>query len=182
MATTGMLTATDLARLSARGERFELIRGELKPMSPTGDEHAFVLINCARHFGNFIAEAKLGRLYGGDPGVLFSRNPDTVRAPDLMFVRAARLPLPPSDSSYVALIPDGIMEIVSPYDSMRELDEKIAEFLARGTRVALKVFPRPRTVTVYRQGQSPVVFHDTDDLVIDDLFPGFRLPVAKLFE
>jgi Uma2 family endonuclease len=182
MVTTTLLTATDLARLSARGGRFELIEGELREMSPVGDEHAFVLINCARHFGNYIADAKRGRLYGGDVGVLFSRNPDTVRAPDLVFVRADRLPLPPSDSSYMALIPDGMFEIVSPYDVMRELDEMIERFLEWGTLVAVKIDPRPRTVTVYRKGQSPVVFSESDDLVIDDLLPGFRLRVSKLFE
>jgi len=182
MVTTTLVTAIDLARMGARGERFELIRGELKEMSPVGDDHALVVTNCARHFGNFIDEAQLGRLYTGDPGIFLERNPDTVRAPDLAFVRAERLPLPPSESSFIALIPDAILEVVSPYDKMQELDEKIAAFLARRALVALKINPRPRTVTIYRTGQPPVVLRDTDDLVIEDVFPGLRLPIARLFE
>jgi Uma2 family endonuclease len=180
MTVTRLMTAVDFARLGARGERYELIRGELRDISPVGNEHGRVLIRCAMYFGAFVLDNGLGELYGGDPGVIFDHDPDTVRAPDLAFVRAERLPLPPTDSTFLDLIPDAIMEIVSPFDSSRALDEKIADFLARGARVALKFNPRTRTVTIFRSGQAPTTLHETDDLVTEDVFPGFR--VAKFFE
>ncbi|HEY7036873.1 MAG TPA: Uma2 family endonuclease [Thermomicrobiales bacterium] len=182
MTVTRQMTAVDFARLGTRAERFELIRGELREMSPVGSEHGRVLVRCALYFGSFVLDNGLGELYGGDPGVILEHDPATVRAPDLAFVSAERLPLPPTESSFMDLIPDAIIEIASPFDSSRALDEKIADFLSRGTRVALTFNPRPRTVSIFRLGHPPITLSESDDLVIEDVFPGFRIRVRKFFE
>jgi Uma2 family endonuclease len=67
----------------------------------------------------------------------------------------------------------------SPGDSYTEVREKIQEWLRSGTNVVVIVDPAMRAVTVYRaEGPREV----TDAIEIEDLIPGWRLPLAELFD
>ena len=70
----------------------------------------------------FIMPRSLGRLAGSDSGVLLERDPDTVREPDITFISAERLPLDVEVSVYYEVVPDLIVEVVSPSDSAREVN------------------------------------------------------------
>jgi Uma2 family endonuclease len=59
---------------------------------------------------------RLGRVFGSDSGVLLERNPDTVREPDVAYVSAERLPLDTEIAGYCPVLPDLVVEIVSPSD------------------------------------------------------------------
>ena len=70
---------------------------------------------------------------------------------------------------------------MSPSDTYTEVEEKVNEWLAAGTRVVLIIDPRSRTVTVYRSRTDIVQLTEADRLVVPDLLPGFACPVSELF-
>ncbi|HEV7764225.1 MAG TPA: Uma2 family endonuclease, partial [Thermoanaerobaculia bacterium] len=90
MSVSTLMTAEELLRLPD-GERYELVRGELKKMSPSGSRHGRVAAQIAGSLIPHVRRNKLGAVYIADAGFRIGRNPDTVRAPDAAFVRAERV-------------------------------------------------------------------------------------------
>ena len=72
-------------------ERFELVEGELVPMSPPGFDHGCIVLDIAAALREFVQSRKLG-LVAVEAGFCVSHDPDTVRSPDVAFVRAERIP------------------------------------------------------------------------------------------
>ena len=92
MATTQLVSVADLEAMP-EDERYELIRGELVPMSPIGRPHGTLLFNVGGPVFDHVERQRLGNVYGGEVGVILHREPDTVLAPDIAFVRGEPVPL-----------------------------------------------------------------------------------------
>ena len=114
-----LLTADDLLRLHSQGVRGELIRGVLYETMPTGWRHGGVLMRLGAELTNFIRPRELGRLAGGDPGIWLERRPDTVRAADIAFISMSRMPPDVTTTGYTEIVPDMVVEIVSPNDTQQ---------------------------------------------------------------
>jgi Uma2 family endonuclease len=79
----------------------------------------------------FVYPRQLGRVYAAETGFKLDVNPDTVRAPDVAFIRRERLgELPPH--GYPAFAPDLAVEVLSPDDRLAEVSEKIEDASASG--------------------------------------------------
>jgi Uma2 family endonuclease len=59
---------------------------------------------------------------------------------------------------------------------------KVRDYLAGGARAVWVLDPRRRTVTVHRPGREPESLSRNDTLDGGAVLPGFRLPVAEIFE
>ena len=173
-----LYTTDDLWCLPS-GTRFELVRGELRPMPPpAGDEHGYLTQSIGQRIGVFVEDNDLGRCYAAETGFVLSRNPDTVLAPDFAFVAKSRLSGPPG-KKYVPLVPDLVLETRSPDDTPSEVAEKIAGWLAAGVRIVWELDLKSRTLTVYRPDAEPQALAANDTLTGEDVLPGFALPLAR---
>jgi Uma2 family endonuclease len=170
-----LMTADELLRIPDGGYRYELVRGELKRMSPAGEEHSHIVHEIGRRLGNHVYERKLGRVYGPDAGFLIFRHPDTVREPDVSFVRAERVVPTPK---YFPGPPDLAIEVVSPNDTYSDVHAKKDEYLRAGVQAVVIVDPPTRTVTIHRPAGVEEV---QDVLVIEDVIPGWQLPLSDIF-
>ena len=179
---TQLLTAEDLLRLYSKGVRGELIRGELCETMPSGGKHGEVVVNMVIPMGSHIRSRRLGRLAASDSGVLLERDPDTVREPDIAYISAERLPLDVEVTGYYEVVPDLVVEVVSPGDSAREVMDKALMWLSYGTRLVWAVNPGSRTVDVYRPGERTVTLGLDDVLDGLDILPGFTCPVSDVFD
>jgi Uma2 family endonuclease len=157
-----VMTAEELARLPDDGMRRELVRGELYTMPPAGWEHGSISGRLAASLIPFVEDHDLGGVGVGDVGFILARDPDLVRAPDVAFIRKDRLPEGGLARGFVRGAPDLAVEVVSPNDRYGDVDEKVADWLAHGTRLVLVVNPRPRTVGVHRP-DAPVRTLGEDD-------------------
>jgi Uma2 family endonuclease len=106
------------------------------------------------------------------------RNPDTVLAPDVPFVRQER---DLDERGFYPGPPDLAVEVISPSDTYTEVDEKVAKYLACGTPMVIVVDPRKRSASVYTPGNFIRVSVD-DTLDGGDVVPGWKLPLRELFE
>lgn len=178
---TKPVTAEELLQMSGDGVRRELVRGELRTMSPSGGQHGAIGMNLGAPLTQHVRSRDLGVVFGAETGFLVGRDPDTVRAPDLAFVPKKHIPAGGVPVSFWDGAPDLVVEVVSPSDRVNEVDEKVRDWLDAGTRLVWVVNPRPRTVTVYRADVKPSVLIEGDTLDGADVVPGFRLPVAEIF-
>ena len=107
------ITAQQLFEMPGR-ERFELVGGELVPMSPPGFDHGCIVLDIAAAMREFVHARKLG-MVAVEAGFCVSHEPDTVRSPDVAFVRAERIP-PGGVRAFFQGAPDLAVEVVSPSD------------------------------------------------------------------
>jgi Uma2 family endonuclease len=177
-----IMTADDLLGLPDDGMRHELIGGELRTMAPTGWEHGRRTSVLDVSLGHYVRTHGLGEVVTGEPGFQLATNPDTVRAPDVAFVRRERLPSAETMRGYFRGAPDLVVEVISPNDLYTEVDEKVAEWLAHGTQLVFVVNPRRRTVAMHRPNQPVRILSVDDTLDAEDVVPGWSLPVRDLFE
>jgi len=179
IAANKLVTADELRAMGDIG-RCELIYGELVVMSPAGAEHGVVAMRFGRYLEAHVDEHALGAVFAAETGFIVARNPDLVRAPDVSFVRASRVPSP-LPSGYLEGAPDLAVEVVSPDDSKREVAEKVNMWLAHGTQVAWVAYPRQMMVEIHRVGQLPQRLTAGDEIHDELLLPGFVLPLSKVF-
>jgi Uma2 family endonuclease len=179
--TQQLLTAGDLLRLPKDGNRYELVKGELRTMPPAGFEHGTVGINLSTPLAQHVRANGLGIVVAAETGFLIAQNPDTVRAPDVGFVRQERILAGGIPKNYWPGGPDLAVEVVSPNDTVFEVDEKVQEWLNAGTSMVWVVNPRQRTVTVYRPSANPTVLMINDTLDGQEVVPGFRCRVGDIF-
>ncbi len=177
-----LLTADDLLRLYGEGVRGELIRGELSETMPTGQEHGEVVMNLGILLGNFIKPQGLGRLMGSDTGVLLERDPDTVREPDVAFISAERLPTGVRVRGYSEVVPDLVVEVVSPGDGRGEVYDKARMWISHGARMVWVADPDTHTVEVHEPSAPLATLEESDTLSGGDVLPGFSCPVRDVFD
>jgi Uma2 family endonuclease len=180
MSETALVTAEDLLRL-ARGEsRYELVEGRLVRVSPVGPLHARTVVRLAALLERHVRERRLGELFT-ELGFELASDPDTVRAPDLAFIRRERIPAPLPRGFWIGP-PDLAVEVLSPDDRPHEIAAKTAEYLARGVELVLVVDPDTRRVSVHASGEPAVELNPADRLALDRVLPGFACAVSDLFD
>jgi len=128
-----------------------------------------------------VKEQNLGQVFCAETGFLLARDPDTVRAPDIAFVHKDRLSTGAVEETFWPGAPDLAVEVVSPGDTIREIDEKAKAWLAAGASLVWVVNPAWRNVTVYRSPTDIKTLSEDAELTGEDVVPGFRCRVADIF-
>jgi Uma2 family endonuclease len=175
------VTAEDLSRMPGDGLRRELVRGELKTMAPAGFHHGMLAGNIFLSLGEFVRRHDLGVVLAAETGFKLASNPDTVRAPDVAFVRKERFEQVGPTEKFWPGAPDLAVEVVSPGDSYSEVQDKVFDWLEAGTRMVIVADPRKRVVTVYRSLAEIRVLTGQETLDGGDAVPGWSLPVKDIF-
>ncbi|HEY0009235.1 MAG TPA: Uma2 family endonuclease [Tepidisphaeraceae bacterium] len=161
----------------------ELVRGRIIEMAPAGSDHGDIALTLGSLVHVFVREHKLGRTYAAETGFILALNPDTVRAPDVAFVSAARVDQLRAGSGFLNGPPDLAVEVLSPSNSAAEMLEKVSDYLKAGTKLVWIVNPTRRTITVHDVGKQDVdVLAETDTLTAEGVLPGFAVRVATIFE
>jgi Uma2 family endonuclease len=173
-------TAEDLLRMPDDGHRHELVRGEVRTMPPAGHEHGRIAMNIGVSLAQFVRTHGLGAVYAAETGFKIASDPDTVRAPDAAFVSEARLKTMASQRGYWPGAPDLAVEVVSPDDTYVDVQDKVNDWLAAGTRMVIVVNPRRRTVAVH-QPTTITLLTENDTLEGGDVVPGWSVPVREVF-
>jgi Uma2 family endonuclease len=182
-ATDHLLTAADLAALPSQlpsgPVSYELDNGRIVQMSPPANRHGRCQAILARELGVQGELAGHGLAYG-EVGVILWRNPDRVVGIDCGFATTASLPISESPEGYLEKVPDLVVEIRSKNDRRAYVDRKVADYLSAGAKLVLVVDPQSETIACHRSGTAPLTLSKPDELTLDDIIPGFRLPLASL--
>jgi Uma2 family endonuclease len=176
---TRPMTAEELIKLPSGEFCYELVKGELLTMSPAGEEHGAVIMNLAAPLSMYVKANKLGVVYGAETGFKLESDPDTVLAPDIAFIRRAKVG--ERSKAYRMGAPDLAVEVISPGESKNKIEKKTEQWFQGGALAVWIVNPQTLTVTICRPHAAPVVLNDQDELTGDDLVAGFSIPVSEIF-
>ena len=176
---SSLLTAEDLLDVNVPGKRVELVRGVLVVREPSGLRHGRVTTAVARRLADHVEANRLGQIYSGDTGFTLSRGPDTVRAPDIAFIRQERIP-DPEPLGFPDLAPDLAIEVLSPTNRPGEILAKVADWLSAATRLVWVIDPERRLVRVYRHDGTEALVSATEALSGEDVLPGFTCPLYAI--
>lgn len=176
-----LITAEELYALPEEETGYcELIDGEIIAMTPPGGMHGYVGGVLAGLLAAYVRGKRLGAVLS-EAGVIVSRNPDTVLAPDGAFVTRAQIDRHGIPKAYFTYAPALVIEVVSPRDTASEVTEKMRRWLEAGVELAWVVDPFSRSITVYRALNDINVLTEKDVLSGESVVPGFECPVAELF-
>ena len=156
-----------------------MVEGGLVPMLPPGFDHGCIVLDIASALREFVRSGRLGSV-AVEAGFVVLRDPDTVRSPDVAFVRAERIP-PRGVPAFFQGAPDLAVEVISPSDRASEVLAKAQDWLQSGCVAVWVIDPETKTATVYSHRPQTLFLSVEDTLTCEELLPGFRLPIAQVF-
>jgi Uma2 family endonuclease len=186
-------TAEDLLAMPDDGVERWVINGRLREKPPEfpgvtmtvrNRHHSAILIAVGTAIKVWLKGQPVprGQVYGGEAGVRLPGLTTTVGV-DVAYAPAGVVAAQSDDATTLLDgVPTLVVEILSPNDTQEQVTEKVKSY--RDARVPLVwvINPDDRTVTVYRPGQPPVLYNDTQQVPVSAEMPGFAPPVAELFE
>ena len=175
-----LVTAEALERFPSDDNRFELVAGHLVPMTPVSFAHGRTVIQFGSLLHEYIRKRKLGVVVT-EVGFILATDPDTVRAPDLAFLRPEHIPTPDPRGFWPGA-PDLAVEVLSPDDRPGEMRLRIDEYLTSGVDAVIIVDPDLKSVELHRPSRAMLTLADADTLDLDDVLPGFHCRVGEMFE
>ncbi|MDE2788206.1 MAG: Uma2 family endonuclease [Chloroflexota bacterium] len=177
-----LLTADDLLAMPDDGKKYELVRGELIEMPPPGFMHGMVIGRIGRRIGNFVEEHSLDFVETFEVGIYTEQDPDTVRAPDYTLTSLARIIAPLPQRGYVfGLIPDLVVEVISPGYSTAAAEARAQMWLDAGVRLALIAYIATQEIVAHSDDGAARRFGIGDTLTCEPVLPGFACQVAEIF-
>ncbi len=163
-----------------------LIRGKVweKRMTYRNAFHSAVMMQLGYVLTTWVSTnaANMLKVVGGEAGVRLRSDPATIVGIDVAVVRREAVLLTVGNRTIFDEPPLLAAEILSPSDRQREVEARVDEYLATGVPLVWIVSPHFRTIIAYAPGQAPVMFSGNADLVAEPVLPGFRIPVARVFE
>jgi Uma2 family endonuclease len=182
---TTLMTTEEMLALPDDGMERWLIRGELreKPMTVRNRFHSRTLIRVGAQLEAWLEQQPepRGQVLGGEAGVRLQRTPDSTVGVDVAYVSAEVMARQTDETTLIDGVPVLAVEILSPSDTMEEIDEKVDSYLAAGVALIWVMHAHKRTVTVYRPDTPPQMFNENQELTGEPHLPGFRAEVARLF-
>jgi Uma2 family endonuclease len=181
-ATEKRFTPDDLLEITDRPPP-DLVNGQLEERETAGQEASLVETFISALLVAFARSTGLGIVTSSSGGYrIFPADPNKVRFPDLSFIRADRLPGGKPFRGHCPVVPDLIVEVISPNESVYRLHQKIHDYRAAGVRMLWVVNPDTREVQVMRNDGTGVFLAEKDTLDGGDVLPGFSCTVKSFFE
>jgi Uma2 family endonuclease len=175
-------TPEDLLTMPDR-DRYELVDGHLVEQNvSTWSSYVAGVVFQALHA--YCQQNRLGwTLPEGTTYQCFPNAPAMVRRADVSFIRLERLSLAQATAEgHCPVVPDLVVEVISPNDTVYEVDAKVQLYLHAGTRLVWVVNPQQQIVEVHRATGLGTILRPNDELTGEDVVVGFRRRVGDLFQ
>lgn len=173
-----------IAQLSIYDDKLlELVDGALVTMPKPGGRHGEITMEIGRLLANYVREHRLGRVTAAETGFFLGQTDagrDIVRGLDVAFIDAARAPQPLA-SGIVRIAPNLAVEVISPGNSVDDIDDKVQELLNAGTPLIWLILPEARRIIVWTN-EGAIRLNEQDTLTGGDVLPGFSVRVSDLFD
>ena len=172
-------TIEDMYGMPDDGQKYELVDGEIV-VSPAGGRHSQIAVQIAYLLKRSLEDSPTGIVFGADHGIVLPNG--NLRSPDVSFIRNEKLPDAKTRDTFGEFIPDLVVEVLSPGDRMRQVAEKIGEYLQCGVPLVWLVAPKDKTVMVYRSLTETRLLQAKDTIDAELILPRFSATVSDFFK
>jgi Uma2 family endonuclease len=180
------VTQADLQKLDAEDKWFEVVDSVIieseRDIPPL---HWLIISNLYDILKPFVKSHLLGSIFMDGVRFIIEGTADNVQwapHPDLAFVRSGRILADFDWTNDFVLVPDLVVEVVSPGQSNPLMLGKISRYLRGGCEEAWLIYPARKTVVQYRADTDvPAIYHEGDIIDVSALFPSLTLKVNDLF-
>ncbi|WP_165068493.1 Uma2 family endonuclease [Paludisphaera rhizosphaerae] len=180
-----IVAAEDFEKLCAEDANRELrlereSDGGLIVMAPAGSDGGRRNNALSARLWNWNDACGLGEAFDSSSGFTFPNG--AVRAADAAWILKARWEAVPADdrARFARIVPDFVAELRSPGDGLKELQAKMAEYIAQGVRLGWLIDPTTQAVEVYRPGREPETLTRPTSLSGEDVLPGLVLDLKRI--
>lgn len=160
---------------------YELYDGVMRVRECSGLQSSNVAVELAALLVFHTRTRRLGKIFSSDLRFVLGRNPDTVLAPDVSFIRRARLVYGSAWEKFLEGAPDLAVEVMSPSDRLIALQRKTERYIAAGASLVWIIQPRRRMALVYRKDGTSTLIENEGVLDGEDVVPGFTCSLGGLF-
>ena len=182
IAIPNLITAEEFAMMDEFDDvRRELVNGELVEVPLNPPIHGISQANAGMALGVFAFPRRLGAALIRT-GFLISRNPDTVRMPDVAFVSADKLPGERPPDCFFSSAPDIAVEVITRSDSPSAARDRARIWLDAGSSLVWLMFTASRSVAVYRPNEDVATLGEDDFLDAAPVLDGFSARVSEFFD
>jgi Uma2 family endonuclease len=174
-----LISLEEFLALPEDGNKHELNQGELVIVPFPRATHSRIIRRINLSLSSYVNERGIGEVFS-EAGYLVTREHDGIaRQPDVSFLSSSRIR--DLDDGYFKGAPDLAVEVVSPANQAEELEIKVEQYLAYGSKEVWVFYPRTRTVMIHQPHGKAHKLCD-QDTITSDLFPGWSARVAGFFD
>jgi Uma2 family endonuclease len=182
---TLLMTTEEMLAMPRNGTERWLIEGQLreKPMTVRNRIHSRIMVRTSKFLDNWNdgRPEPRGEVLCGEAGCRLRRTPDSTVGIDVVYIAANLATQESEDTTLIDGVPTLIVEILSPNDTIEEIEEKIEVYQKAGVPLVWIINPYDRTITIYRLGAEPELVNIRQELTAEPHLPGFRVAVAEIF-
>jgi Uma2 family endonuclease len=177
------ITPEEMLLLPDKGRGYELVDGELKERA-VSFLATYVAGRILNRLSNYVEAGNLGWVTSeGTSYRCFPDDVDKVRRVDAAFHRLARVSAAQAiTEGHFSVVPDLVVEVLSPNDLVYEVRAKLGEWLAAGARLVWLVYPVDQVIQVYKADGAMTELGRNDTLTGVPVLPDFKVIVGELFK
>jgi len=144
----------------------------------TGKKNSFL----NRKLGNWAEEAESGEVF--DAQTFFKLNNGAKRMPDVAWVKTKRWDslTREEQEGIVPFAPDFVIELRSKTDVLKDLQDKMQEYVENGVSLGWLIDPKSKQVFVYRQNEEIEILENPPEVSGESFLEGFTLNLKEIWE
>ncbi len=154
--------------------------GELLIMPPTGSDTGRRNVKITTQLDIWNSQNNLGEVFDSSSGFKLPNGAD--RSPDASWVPRERWEAltPEQQEGFAPICPDFAVELHSPSDSLKKIQEKMQEYIENGARLGWLIDRKNRRVEIYRPNRDVEILENPATLSGEDVLPGFVLDLTPI--
>ncbi|WP_414752679.1 Uma2 family endonuclease [Anabaena sp. CCY 9910] len=155
--------------------------GELIIMPPTGGETGNKNARITQQLMNWTDADGTGIAF--DSSTCFKLPNGADRSPDAAWIKSERWNTLTDEQKekFPPICPDFVIELLSPSDSLKTVQEKMREYLDNGVSLGLLINRKYRQVEIYRQGKEVEALESPATVSGEDILKGFVLELERIW-
>jgi len=186
---TKPLTFEDYLLMPETTQPCEVVQGELRMTPSPLPDHQWIVKKIYDLLDPWVTRHKLGVVLFAPVDLIITRSPLQTRQPNVLFLSAERTGITGRSQlrkkKPTEITPNLIVEVLSPNDVRREVDEKLKDYQKIGVREGWLVSPEAETIEVLRVSSAEISttgLYGVRDRLASEVLRGLEFQVNEVFK
>jgi Uma2 family endonuclease len=156
-------------------------QGDCEIMAPTGGETGWRNSGLTAQLYNWAEREGSGVVFDSSSGFVLPNG--AIRSPDVSWVKKSRLATltPEQKQRFLPLCPDFVIELRSPSDNLKALQDKMQEYIENGASLGWIIDSEAKQVLVFQPQKKPFSLEKPEFLSANEVLMGFELDMQKIW-